>query len=52
MDARHRRASQLAELVLSPELVEGSKGSNKARRIMRASIKRAGQQVSDLGRRA
>jgi len=51
MDESHRRVSQLAESILSPEPVEGpKKDSNKARRIISMSIQRAGRQASALGR--
>jgi len=52
MDAKQRKAGQLAEPVLSPELVEGSKDSDKARRLLRASLQSARQQASDNGRKA
>jgi len=52
MDASHGRASQLAESVLSSEHVEGTKGSNKACPLMRASTQRAGRHARTLlGRR-
>ena len=46
-DANPEKADQLAELVLSPEPVEGSKGSHKARKLRRASLPRASRQASD-----